>query len=57
MQSSDLVLDADHSLEFLGTQKAQISRNIKGIVKEFKDMLVVSYLDLQVCISFCSVSD
>ena len=41
---SDLVLDADHSLHFLGTQEA-------------KEMLIVSYLALQPCISFCSVSD
>ena len=38
---SDLVLDADHSLNFLGTQESV--RNC--------------WLALQTCISFCSVSD
>ena len=36
--NSDLVLDANHSLDFLGTQEAQFH----GHVKEFEEMLVVS---------------
>ena len=39
------------SLNFLGTQEAQF----QGILREFQDMLVVSYLVLQVHFGFCLV--
>ena len=48
---SDLVVEADHSLDVFGTQEAQFQGNLRELEREFEEIVVVFIL-LQACVSF-----